>query len=97
MRTVNWILVCLTLMSGLIAKDIESGMQGFIREEWAEKNFQTLLQWERDGIFPHIYANSAGPDWYVREKLRRRITVHPARIVTPEEFRDPEYRKRIGR
>ena len=50
------------------------------------KDFQTLLRWEHDGIFPRIYGGGSGPAWYEEEKLRRGIIVKPTRIVTPEEF-----------
>ena len=53
--------------------------------------FQVLLQWECDGIFPHIYGLGA-PAWYEAEKHRRGITVTPVREVSWEEFveRQPE-------
>ena len=53
---------------------------------WTEEDFQTLLKWESDGIFPRIYAGTNGPNWYEAEKRRRGITIHPVRIVPWEEF-----------
>ena len=51
-----------------------------------EQNFQTLLRWESEGIFPRIYGDSGGPDWYREEKRRRGLDVQPPRIVPLEEF-----------
>lgn len=57
-------------------------------------DFATLLQWERDGIFPRIYGGGFGaPEWYEAEKKRRGIVISPAHVVTPQEFNDSEYRR----
>ena len=54
--------------------------------DWTEQDFQVLLRWEGEGIFPRIYGDSGEPNWYREEKHRRGIHVQPRRIVPWEEF-----------
>src|SRR5262245_41006973 len=62
-----------------------------------ERDFQSLLTWERDGIFPRIMGGTRGPDWYEDEKLRRGIVVTPGPEVSWQQFNDPQYRQQRGR
>ena len=58
-------------------------------EDWPgqfERDFETLMTWERDGIFPRLYGGGPGPDWYVDEKHLRAIAIEAKRIVSPKKF-----------
>lgn len=79
-------------LPGLSAATAQGGPSG-----WTEKDFQALLQWERDGIFPRIGYDLDPPDWYVAEKQRRGLAVKPGLTVTEEQFADPEFRRRYNR